>query len=389
VDTPANGVNHLIMRLSSTRENTRVETHHVLKMKLAAESVDRVTGVLRGCTVAQAGVEATGKYIMVDAQGLRTFEEELCVRELPVWTDEKTLETLMTAAAAAPQRVKAREDHDDSIGARAGYAGAFRRIGNDRVIADVQLYKNYRNRDLVLETIAETPDQIGLSIDFLPEFEITGDRALMRVARLDAVDIVDEGAITHRGLFLSAGVDTATKGRNATGEKPEPSSKMPTEPASNDQILSAMGKLTETVTGCMNAMTSALAKFAAPPVPPTEPEGMSALRTQMQTLATTQTALTEQLTAVQKENLRLKNERLLLGFRGTREQREQLGTSPEETVRQELAKQKTFTEMCRAHRETMKCKAIDASTAVLKTEEGRAAYRAHLQNRGVVRADAN
>jgi hypothetical protein len=380
MDTPGNGVN-------------TANTPHTLKMRLAAESVDRDGGLIRGCTVAQAGVEATGKFLMLDAKGERTFDPEQCVRELPVWTDEKTLDTLMAAAAAAPRRVKAREDHDDSIGARAGYAGVFRKLGADRVVADVKLYDNYRNRDLVLETIAETPDQIGLSIDFLPEFEIGVDKALMRVARLDAVDIVDEGAITHRGLFLSAGVDTGPKGSTAPGANNKPPSIMPepvkpAEASANDQVLAAVGKLTETVTGCMAQMTAAITAMAKPAAAPAaESDGMRAVRSEMEKLAAAQTQLTTQLQSVQTENIRLKNERLLLGYRGSREQREKLGAAPEETIRMELAKQKSFPELCRAERDNLKCKAAEAAISVLRTEEGKAAYRAHLKNRGVIKPD--
>jgi len=39
--------------------------------------------------------------------------------------------------------------------------------------------------------------------------EVIGDKALMRVTRIDAVDLVDQGALTHAGLFrVKTQVDT-------------------------------------------------------------------------------------------------------------------------------------------------------------------------------------
>jgi hypothetical protein len=265
--------------------NTTIENNHTLRMRLAAESVDRVGRILRGCTVAQAGVEATGKFVMIDAEGRVTRDEARSVRELPVWTDEETLRTLLAASTERP-RFKVREDHDDSVGARAGYAASFRAAGTDRVVADVKVYENYRNRELFLETVAETPDQIGLSIDFLPSFEIKGDRAFMRIDRLDAVDIVDEGAITHRGLFLSAGVDSPENGQASIGQ-PKPNETMPDAPSNNSDVMTALNKMTETITGCMNAMTQAVAKMATPAAaaPAAAPEEMSALKQTVEQLS--------------------------------------------------------------------------------------------------------
>ena len=68
-------------------------------------------------------------------------------------------------------------------------------------MCDVTLFSSFVNRSLVLETAEKTPEQIGLSIDFLPEFELIGGKAFMRVVSLEAVDIVDAGAITHNGLL--------------------------------------------------------------------------------------------------------------------------------------------------------------------------------------------
>lgn len=357
--------------------NTTLEANHTLKLRLAAEEVDRQGGILKGCTVAQAGVEATGKFVMIDAEGRVTHEEAKAVRELPVWTDAKTLETLLAAAAARP-RFKVREDHDDSIGARAGYAATFRAAGPDRVVADVKVYENYRHRDLVLETIAETPDQIGLSIDFLPSFELVDGKALMRVDRLDAVDLVDEGAITHKGLFLSAGVDSPENGKPASG-KTEPARTMPDEkkPATNEDVMAAMNKMADTITGCMTAMTSAITAMAKPaPAAAGASEEMSALKTQV-------TQLASSVDGLKQEKMKLEREAQLLRLR-TPAQRAALGAAADEVIRDAVAKQKSFRELCLAHRAAnQKMSAQESTQAVLRTEEGRAAYRAQLTARGI------
>jgi hypothetical protein len=350
-------------------------------MTLSAQSVDRTGGMIRGCTVAQAGVNATGKILMLDASGRPTHDEKLSVRELPVWTDAKTLETLMTAAAKRP-RFKVREDHDDSVGARAGYAAGFR-VVDDRVVADVKLYDAYRNRDLLLETIAENPDQIGLSIDFTPVFELTKDRALMRIESLDAVDVVDEGAITHRGLFLSAGVDSPGKGTPKPADNPEPP---PTMPTSNEDVMSAIGALSKTVSDCMTAMSAALqAKTAAAPVAPSEE--LKALRTSLDTLAASSKANEDKLALIATENAKMKRERQLLGYRGSPEEKAKLGSATDDVIREALSKQKTFHQMCREKRETLKLSAQIAAMEVLRTPEGKAAYHESLVRKGIVKID--
>lgn len=362
---------------------TTREVGHTLRMTLAAQSVDKSGGLIRGCTVAQAGVAATGKILMLDASGKPTHDEKLAVRQLPVWTDEKTLATLLDAAKRRP-RFKVREDHDDSVGARAGYSSGFR-IDGDRVVADVKLYDAYRHRDLLLETIAENPEQIGLSIDFTPVFEIAKDRALMRVETLDAVDIVDDGAITHRGLFLSAGVDSAAKVTPNPADNPEQPPTMPTPPT-NEDVMGALSALTKTVTDCMTAMTAALSAKAAPAAAAPSEE-LKALKTSLDTLAASSKANEEKLHALVSENSKMKRERALLGFRGSPEERAKLGSATDDVIRDTLAKQKTFHQMCRETRETLKLSAQLAAQHVLRTPEGRAAYQASLIAKGVAKPE--
>ncbi len=220
---------------------TVLRAEHDLSLQLAAAAVDAKTGVIRGVTVGQAGVEATGKFIHLDADGNLTRDPNKAVRKLQIVTDSKTLETLMKAAEAGGLKFKSREDHSDEIGARLGYADNFSLQG-DKVICDLHVFDSYRNRELLLETAAKTPEEVGISIDMDPSYEVHNGRALMRIETLYAVDVVDEGAITHDGLFLSRGVDNTPK---VTLSSTQPSPAMADEPA----------KKPATLEDCMSALT--------------------------------------------------------------------------------------------------------------------------------------
>jgi hypothetical protein len=217
-----------------------------LALQLSAGAVDAKTGVIRGVTVAQANVEATGKFVMLDTQNNLTRDPEKAARKLKVVTDNLTLETLLAAANAVGGTSKSREDHDDSIGARIGYADNFH-LADGKVTADLHVFDSYRHRDLLLETAAKTPKEIGISIDMTPRWEIHNDRALMRIEELLAVDVVDEGAITHDGLFLARGVDNPPKVTLSTQPSPSAMADAPKEPTLQD-CMTAISTLTSSVT---------------------------------------------------------------------------------------------------------------------------------------------
>lgn len=279
-----------------------------LAMQLHAGAVDAKGGVLRGVTVAQAGVEATGKFVFLDKDGNLTRDAKLAARKLQVVTDEQTLETILSAANAAGGILKARSDHDDALESRAGYADNFKKvpagpeIGSDkivpaRVICDLHLNDSYRDRDVVLETASKTPQLIGLSIDMLPEFEIFKDRALMRIAELFGVDIVDEGAITHAGLFCNRSVDKTARLKTAT---PDPLTQMADDkkPLTIDDCMAAISKLGDAMTALQAAVTPKKADADA--------DGMSAkLAAEMKDTREKLAAVTESLATLQKESAAL------------------------------------------------------------------------------------
>lgn len=347
-----------------------------LRCLLAAGSVDKNAGIIRGATVALAGVPAVGHRVMLDKAGAVTWDPEKMARELPVFTDEKTIDTLMSAVAAGGGKFKSREDHNDAIGARAGFSSNFQRR-DGKVSCDVELFASYKNRDVVLETADKTPTEIGLSIDFIPSFELLGDRALMRVDRLDAVDIVDKGAVTPGGMFLSAGVDTAPNNKPAPAETSQTTMADDPKKPEVDPVLAAIGKLTDTVTSCMTQMATALSKPAAP-APAAEATALAAINNAVE-------GMSAQLKSISAENFKLKREARLLGFRGTEEERRRL-LAPEvreEDVVKAIQGQKTFLQLSRAKRDEQKISIAAAQKIVLATEEGRMAFRAHMDARGI------
>lgn len=216
-----------------------------LSLQLSASAVDAKKGLIRGVTVAQAGVEATGKFILLDAEGNLTRDPLLAKRKLQVYTDQKTLDTLMAAAKVAGGRSKSREDHNEELGARIGFADNFA-MQDGKVVCDLHVFDAYRNRELLLETADKTPEEVGISIDMDPSFEIFNDRALMRIEELHAVDVVDEGAITHAGLFLSRGVDKLPQVKLATTQTSPAMADAPAQPTLQD-CMSAISALTSSV----------------------------------------------------------------------------------------------------------------------------------------------
>jgi len=189
--------------------------NHDLRLVLAASTVDEKAGLISGATVAKSGVPAIGKFVFLKRDGTLTADAEAddVVEKLQVVTDDKTLDTLLAAIKDAGGRLKVRVDHDDSIGARVGYAEHFRRDG-DRVSCDISAFDASPHRALVLETAKKDGANVGLSCDLTPTFEVIGGRAVMRVKAIKAVDIVDRGAITPDGLFLSARVDNETESKD-------------------------------------------------------------------------------------------------------------------------------------------------------------------------------
>lgn len=349
------------------------QSRHFLST-LAADKVDPAAGTILKATVAKAGVRALGKFVFLDKQGAITRDPDQGVKRVPIFTDEKTLDTLMEAAKNSP-RFKVREDHNDLIESRIGYCFNFQRAAADVVVTDIKVFENYRNRGILFDTSSITPELIGLSID--PgelTFEL-GERdgktiALMRVKELHAVDVVDAGAITHDGLLLNASVDS-----DASNELPKPK----TQPSDNmaaptlEEIMAQMKTLGETVGGLaanINACQQAVAKMSTPAAPASDP----AMKAEVD-------ALKVQLSAATGTLAQMKKDRALMGFRGSPAERQALASATVEDIEKANAGIKSYLDLVADHVETHKCSRSAAHDFV--RQNNAEAYRAHLMSKGV------
>lgn len=266
--------------------------------------VDTAKGLLRGVTVAEVG-PATGHFAFVDAAGkvlgvggmgdAETFKG--AVKRLQLGMDEQSLASVVTAGQKA-KRFKTREDHDDSIEARAGFTENFR-MDAGKVVCDQTIFDSYRNRGVFLEAATETPELIGLSGDFKFTAEVVGDKAMMRVTRIDAVDIVDQGALTHAGLFK---VKSAAQVDMPANEETEFTAMAKTPPAKPD--LKAFKEMCAAVAAYKAAVTddgSEIDDCMAGLLPPTQEIKTEAVKTAAKTdkpmTPEEKTALTTELTA--------------------------------------------------------------------------------------------
>lgn len=361
------------------------------RTRFSAIAIDETAGIVRGCTAAQAGVQAAGKFVLLDKTGALTRDPLKAVRKLPVYTDEKSLETLLLAVEKAGGILKVRSDHDDTIAARAGTAQNWRLVEDGevkRVAVDLHLLKAYRDREIFLETAKTAPALVGLSIDFLPVYEILPDRALMRVAEVNAVDIVDEGAITRDGLFLSRKVDKRAKFAKAPSETQnhppmadKPESKEPTL----SEVLNQVSALAAGVKSCMDGLAAMQAKLAAAPASPEEkkkeevPAEMSAgLKQLNETLA----AAKAERDALAADRAKFAQERTALGLKGA-------PASAAETEAEKLAAEKakqegekTYLQLVDEAKASGKFKkGSEAHTFVMKAHPEK--YAAHLRAQGI------
>jgi len=165
-------------------------------------AIDRESGVIRGVTVAKAGL----------AKGHEA------------WLDRTFLLQIVDQANTRPQGIKARFGHPNMCSTALGtYLGRFHNYSyaGDKVMADLHLDETAKATpngnlfDYILDMAEKNPDMFGASIAFessdfeAGEEEVDGKkekRNYFRLKNLRATDIVDEPAATD-GLFSA---DTLT-----------------------------------------------------------------------------------------------------------------------------------------------------------------------------------
>lgn len=370
--------------------NARAE--HEVAFDLSAATVDSASGVIRGVTAMKAGVKAKGKFVMLDAAGVRTTNAALMKSRIPAYTDMETLQTLMGAAQDAGGRVKVRSDHDDSLSARAGYATNFRLL-EDRVVCDLHLNKSYRDRETVIETAQKTPELMGCSIDFNPEFVIEKNKALMRVSELSAVDLVDEGAVTPNGLFMASRVDNETKDNgNADSETDSLTTMAKDEKKSAPTIDECMSAITE-MAGKLAEFNSAMAALKSAPAAASL-SAVEELNVTLKAIKADQEKLaSDQATFITDQKATLANmakEKAALGLNAGEAKKLAEGQEQEtERVRlaaekaKEESKPKSYTELVAAKKLEGKLSASDCHRYVMNAHPE--AYAAHHKALGIVK----
>lgn len=342
----------------------KARAEHEFVFDFASSKVDASNGIIRGATVMKAGVQATGKFVMIDKSGAITKDPEQSVGKLPIYTDAESLNSLMGASQDAKGRVKSRSDHNGDLSARAGYTTNFR-MGDGRVVADIYLNKAYRDRDTVLETADKTPELIGCSIEAPCTYILEKDRALMRVTELYAVDIVDEGAVTPGGLFLSAGVD------KREGEE-------------NQNLMAS--PTTEEFAALTKTVTELAASIKALPTAAPSTEVLSAVKKIEDGLASIKAA---QDTFIAEQNTKLATlakERNALGL--SAEKLVIVEKLADETERQRLEAEKLkgkkdYLTLVAEKAETLKCARSDAHVKVQR--EHPEVYAAHQRTKGITK----
>jgi hypothetical protein len=149
-------------------------------------NVDRESGVIQGAAVITVG-EARGHGFYIDRTTLQQVADAIQAKgSIPVrYVHPKSSED---GNAQDPLPMLAGEVFNA-------------RVEGDCVRADVRLLNSFDRRDHLLEIAERMPGQMGLSIEFYPEFEHIDGKDFARVAELRAVDFVGNPAANPNGLL--------------------------------------------------------------------------------------------------------------------------------------------------------------------------------------------
>jgi hypothetical protein len=94
------------------------------------------------------------------------------------------------------------------------------RIEGEKLLADMEVLESYTHRAILEELVEKTPELFGLSAYFTAEYKVIDGKAYARIQKLNAVDVVDKGAVTPSGLFSAiAEPQISTPPNNVTTEE--------------------------------------------------------------------------------------------------------------------------------------------------------------------------
>ncbi len=169
-------------------------------LNLQDGSIDELAGIIRGVSIATAGVEAIG-------HGEYSESGEL-VREF--WTDTDTLETMLQACLEVGEPVKAKLEHGTGLTETVGTFDNFR-IDGDHLRADFTAFPTSAAKDHLFALAGRIAKQFGVSVSAILSKAKSGAVDLMRCREILSIDFVDEPAINAALFSRKNKVDSKAK----------------------------------------------------------------------------------------------------------------------------------------------------------------------------------
>ena len=146
----------------------------------SSKAFDKKSGIAKGVSVIQVG-PALGHGLYID---------------------NKSLETVLSAAKAHPDGVKVHIQHDADLKDVVGFLTNFS-IDGDNVRADLKLLQMSPWFGYLSELIEANPSAFGLSISWDGSVQDIQDKEFIRVSSLFSIDLVSNPAANASGLFSS------------------------------------------------------------------------------------------------------------------------------------------------------------------------------------------
>lgn len=231
-------------------------------LNLESGSVDEATGIIRGVSIATAGVQAIGH----EAVEMNDAGEVVEIREY--WTDAETLETILQCIEAIEQPLKAKVEHETGLMEIVGEFANFR-IEGDQLKADFESYPTSKDAPHILTLAKRVSKQFGVSITAHLQRVKSGAIDLMRCVRVDSADFVDTPAI-NAGLFSQKNVvdKPLQKCETSTHQSIQPTNTIPMDDKLKEEITELMGTVLaeklEAVTQQLSAYEERMSKLETP-----------------------------------------------------------------------------------------------------------------------------
>ena len=221
-------------------------------LNLESGSVDEATGIIRGVSIATAGVQAIGHESTKENEAGEIVE----IREY--WTDAETLETILECVDSIGQPLKAKVEHETGLMEIVGEFSNFR-IEGDQLKADFEAYPTSKDAPHILTLAKRVSRQFGVSITAHLQRVKSGAIDLMRCVRIDSADFVDTPAI-NAGLFSQKNVVDKQLQKCETSN--QPSIQSTTTKAMDDKLKEEITELMGTVlTEKLEAVTQQLTAY--------------------------------------------------------------------------------------------------------------------------------